>query len=1008
MPEQNPFPLEISYKVDSPELLAYMLQFGDTHYVSATDLNLYRQALTWLYENRNGDGTLTDTKFKSKRYRQTGAPTPANIAARINLLPAWTILSGELYLYAISFSDMGPETIPAVYTVVVENKGFGKYGDWGEDPSKIVVAEGDIRILNIAPLNPESIENEETTQKIEFGEIGFLPISQVVDLQNPVLPLQDQDAGYVLIKTLRDGNPYNYWFVGPGRDYGVGTNPSSEDDFKLLGYSFTPSLGQVLKVRDREIKYLTEDDFPYTAKSEDRHLYVYHDNESPITINVGEIPSFSELVYFAGSKLTLEGDRIKFHNYDGKTPVIQKGQTVRLKKLAAWNPPVVDDFGEWDEMWSVDCSSSANGTRPEKKVYAEDENIYFMQPGDETVYLFFVSNGSHAKIYLDQRLFKKGSEFKIAQGYDSYEIWMFDGNEDFYLAKEVIDDSICEIKLLSNNEVRFSISKDPMQLSVNNIPFDNSGKIQIDIPEFQTPSLADVLSTGDRTLVIKPESETEIFMIYDYTVIRMHMEGEGDTTILFATDATFQRGAEFYISNENRNITSIDFTVDEYELIGWDGYFPPNSLGVFTVLKGDNTGSNKMLVTFRFSNLETVELTSQLTNDGDGSSPFATSADLVAAIVQLINGAPSDANTLKELSDKINAINAIIGGTTADGDTLVNTVAELLAVFQTYPEGANIATVLAGKINSTDIVNNLTQLVAGKVLDATQGKILSDAIATKQTALTESVLGTLMHGYTAKPVPADADELILSDSADTQKVKRMTFTNLKAFLKTYFDGLYQNTLTAVSFGTFIIGLASKATPIDGDSIVLSDSADSDKTKKVLLSAFFGYVQGKFDLLYSPKKSFIVLSAPYVLTNQTAQQKMFPTANFAAKANSLYHFKLEISMSNFSAAGNNTLFQFLGTAVITDLQYNSLGHKAATSSAAQMYSVNSNTPTSIAISTTSPTARYFIEGIFRTAAAGSVFATVGFGVSTGPTIDAGTFILFERLGSNTDTYSNDIS
>jgi hypothetical protein len=52
--------------------------------------------------------------------------------------------------------------------------------------------------------------------------------------------------------------------------------------------------------------------------------------------------------------------------------------------------------------------------------------------------------------------------------------------------------------------------------------------------------------------------------------------------------------------------------------------------------------------------------------------------------------AHQDANTLKELNDKILAIQSIIGGSNPDADSIVNTVAELLAVFSTYTEGANV------------------------------------------------------------------------------------------------------------------------------------------------------------------------------------------------------------------------------------------------------------------------------------------------------------------------------
>jgi hypothetical protein len=158
------------------------------------------------------------------------------------------------------------------------------------------------------------------------------------------------------------------------------------------------------------------------------------------------------------------------------------------------------------------------------------------------------------------------------------------------------------------------------------------------------------------------------------------------------------------------------------------------------------TGSGGELI-FRGDNLS-ANLTIQAP-DKTGTKVMAMTEDITNAVgdavTQLIDGAPSDANTLKELNDKILAINAIIGGTTADGDSLVNTVAEILNVFQTYPEGSNIATVLAGKIASSDIINNLTQVVSGKVLDATQGKILKDFIDTLTTTVTANGVTLAAH-----------------------------------------------------------------------------------------------------------------------------------------------------------------------------------------------------------------------------------------------------------------------
>jgi hypothetical protein len=49
-----------------------------------------------------------------------------------------------------------------------------------------------------------------------------------------------------------------------------------------------------------------------------------------------------------------------------------------------------------------------------------------------------------------------------------------------------------------------------------------------------------------------------------------------------------------------------------------------------------------------------------------------------------------------------------------DADSIVNTVAELLAVFSTYTEEANLVTLLAGKVNTTDVYNALDCIVAGR------------------------------------------------------------------------------------------------------------------------------------------------------------------------------------------------------------------------------------------------------------------------------------------------------
>lgn len=105
------------------------------------------------------------------------------------------------------------------------------------------------------------------------------------------------------------------------------------------------------------------------------------------------------------------------------------------------------------------------------------------------------------------------------------------------------------------------------------------------------------------------------------------------------------------------------------------------------------------------------------------------------------------------------------------------------------------------------------------------------ALGGKQASLTSTVFGSFLTGLTGKTTPVDADETTIADSADSNKAKKLTLTNLWAnYLKAKADALYQAILTSTNFGTFISGLTAKTTPVGADGFAIADSEDSNKAK----------------------------------------------------------------------------------------------------------------------------------------------------------------------------------
>lgn len=143
-------------------------------------------------------------------------------------------------------------------------------------------------------------------------------------------------------------------------------------------------------------------------------------------------------------------------------------------------------------------------------------------------------------------------------------------------------------------------------------------------------------------------------------------------------------------------------------------------------------------------------------------------------------------------------------------------------------------------------------------------------------AETATTVGALINASTAKATPVDADLIGLMDSAASNVLKKLSWANLKATLKTYFDTLYKKELAPVSltdastiytdaslgnvFDVSIAGnriMAEPTNPVDGKAILYRITQSGSNNLITWNSAFsFGAgsaptlstVSGKMDLI----------------------------------------------------------------------------------------------------------------------------------------------------------------
>lgn len=156
----------------------------------------------------------------------------------------------------------------------------------------------------------------------------------------------------------------------------------------------------------------------------------------------------------------------------------------------------------------------------------------------------------------------------------------------------------------------------------------------------------------------------------------------------------------------------------------------------------------------------------------------------------------------------------------------------------------------------------LSALSTGIVKVTTGTGVLSTA-----TADTDYVkdIGVVTHAATGKTTPVDADEMPIADSAASNVLKKVTLTNLKAYLKAYFDTLYGGSgnvgLLAVfkqSSGTNQTTTSATQADVDATNAAVTFTAPASgnvlvrvtaeaQVSNAVQNAFFGLREGSTDI-----------------------------------------------------------------------------------------------------------------------------------------------------------------
>lgn len=179
-------------------------------------------------------------------------------------------------------------------------------------------------------------------------------------------------------------------------------------------------------------------------------------------------------------------------------------------------------------------------------------------------------------------------------------------------------------------------------------------------------------------------------------------------------------------------------------------------------------------------------------------------------------------------TDAVVSVNGFLGAvnlTSANIPEVTNlyfTTARVLATALTgYTSGAGTISAADTILSAIQKLNgNINALTTANIPDSSNRRYVTDAqlvvigntSGTNSGNETATTIGVIGHGATLDATLLDADEVMGLDSANSFSLIRTTWASIKAFLKTYFDTLYEPLSVARNYTTISLANNTARTP----------------------------------------------------------------------------------------------------------------------------------------------------------------------------------------------------